>query len=129
MNKANSKNLGGHTKMVVWQSIEQLDDIVQDILMCIPKNKYKIYNQLESSNDSVASNFVEGYYSGYLDEYIKFLKYSRRSGAEVYTRGRRVYKHKYFGDNLYKKFEERCVKTMYLIDRTRQSLEKKRNQL
>jgi len=114
--------------MIVWQSIEQLDDIVQEILQCIPKTKYKIYNQIESSNDSVAANFVEGYYAGSLGEYIKFLKYSRRSCAEVFARSRRVYKHKYFEEKLYLKFEERCVKTMYLIDRTRQALEKKRLQ-
>ena len=113
--------------MIVWQSIEQLDKIVQDILKCIPKENYKIHNQIESSNDSIGSNFVEGYYASSLGEYIKFIKYSRRSAAEIELRVARVHSRNYIGDNLYEKFKARSAKTNYSIDQTRRSLEKKRN--
>jgi len=115
----------GHEKMIVWKSIEQLDGIVREILKKIPNHKYKMIDQLESSNDSTAANFVEGYYSGSLGEYIKFLRYSRRSCAEVLVRGRRVFNYGNIDKELFARFKERCIKTGYLIDQTRKSLERK----
>jgi len=115
----------GHEKMIVWKSIEELDEIVREIPRKIPNHKHKMIDQLESSNDSTAANFVEGYYSGSLGEYIKFLKYSRRSCAEVFVRGRRVFNYGYIDKELFDRFEDRCIKTGYLIDQTRKSLEEK----
>ncbi|MFH0779598.1 MAG: four helix bundle protein [Parcubacteria group bacterium] len=117
------KHKGEHEKMIVYQSICELSKIVQDILMCIPKTEYKMRSQIINANDSIASNFVEGYYSGYINEYLRFLTYSRRSGAELYERIKRVRQMKYIGENIYNLFEDRILKTMYLIDRTRQGLE------
>lgn len=117
-----------HEKMAVYESICKLNEIVQRILQCIPKTEFKMRSQIINANDSIASNFVEGYYSGYINEYIRFLTYSRRSGAELHERIKRVHQMKYIGENIYNEFEDRCIKTMYLIDRTRQGLEKHQKQ-
>lgn len=118
-----NKFKGGHENMELWKSIEQLDEIMHDILSCIPKNEFKTISQINNAFDSIPSNFVEGYYANYIGEYIRFLTYSRRSPAELYDRVKRVHGRKYIGDNLFEKFEERCYKTMFLIDQTKRGLE------
>ena len=116
----------GHTKMIVWQEIDKMDTIIQEILRYIPKGEYKTKSQIDTASDSVGSNFVEGYYSGSLGEYIRFLNYSKRSNGELHERVRRVYRKKYIAKELYDKFEDNCIRVMYLIDRTIQSLQKKK---
>jgi len=117
----------GHMKMIVWQSMDQLDEIVQEILKNIPKYEFKTKSQIDNASDSASSNFVEGYYSGSLGEYLRFLNYCKRSLGELYDRVRRVFRKKYIGEDLFAGFEERHAKTMYLLDQTIRSLEKKRD--
>jgi four helix bundle protein len=121
------KAYAGHKKMVVWQSIDVLDTIVQRVLSRLPKREYKIHSQIDNASDSVGANFVEGYYSGFLPEYIKFLTYSRRSLGELQERVRRVLRKGYIGTVEYEQFDERASKTMYLINRLIYSLKKKRD--
>ena len=125
VNKVDESSKPFYKTMAVWQSIEQLNEIVNDVLICIHKNEFKCRSQIANANDSVGSNFVEGYYSGYIKEYIRFLKYSRRSGQELYSRVTNLFIRKVIGNNLYTKFDDRCKKTMFLIDRTRYGLENK----
>jgi len=63
--------LRGHQKMIIWQNIDKLDIIVQEVLHYIPKREFKMRSQIDNASDSVGSNFVEGYYSGSLAEYIR----------------------------------------------------------
>ncbi len=93
--KNEKKTYKGHKNMVVWQSIDKLDMIVQKILKSIPGNEYRLRSQIDSASDSIGANFVEGYYSGFLPEYIRFLTYSRRSLAELQERVRRVLREGY----------------------------------
>ncbi|MFH0988011.1 MAG: four helix bundle protein [Parcubacteria group bacterium] len=122
MNKEKKKFKGGHEKMALWESIEKLNDIIRDVLSCIPETSFKERSQIINACDSISSNFVEGYYAGYINEYIRFLTYGRRSAAELCDRVKRVYERKEIGANLFEKFEERCYKTMFLIDRTMKGL-------
>ncbi len=126
-NNDKKQNNYGHKKMIVWQSIDELDIIVQEILKSVPKNEFKLKSQIDNASDSIGSNFVEGYYSGYIAEYIRFLRMSKRSNGELQERVRRAKRKGYIrNEDLYNKFEDRAIKTMYLLDRTIQSLEKKR---
>lgn len=118
----------GHTKMIVWQEIDKMDTIVQEILKRIPKGEFKTRSQIDTASDSVGSNFVEGYYSGSLGEYIRFLNYSKCSNGELHERIRRIFRKQYINKELYDKFEDNCIRVMYLIDKTRQSLENKKQQ-
>jgi four helix bundle protein len=122
-----NKQLRNHQKMIVWQNIDTLDKIVQNILKKIPKHEYATRSQIDNCSDSMGANFVEGYYSGSLGEYIRFLRYSKRSNGELQERTRRILRIRkgYIKQNEYDKFEDKAIKTMYLIDRLIQSLERK----
>jgi four helix bundle protein len=118
----------GHEKMIVWQNIDRLDILVQRILKYIPKHEFKMRSQIDNASDSVGANFVEGYYSGSLAEYIRFLYYSKRSLGELRERVRRVKRKGYITDEIYDEFENRSKGTMYLLDRLISSLKDKRQQ-
>jgi len=113
--------------MIVWKSNEELGELVRDVLSRIPEQEYKMRSQIDNAYNSIGSNFVEGYYAGYVGEFIRFLRYGRRSGAELYERVKQAHQKKIIGDRLFERFEDRSQKTNYLIDRTRQGLEKSRN--
>ncbi len=115
----------GHKGMVVWQNIDLLDTIVQRILKKIPRNEYKLRTQIDNASDSIGANFVEGYYRGFLQEYIKFLTYSRRSLGELQERIRRVLRKGYIAQGEYDDFDEHASKTMYLLNRLIYSLKEK----
>jgi four helix bundle protein len=63
-----------HEKMIVWQMADKLDIIVQEILLHVPKYEFQTRSQIDNASDSIGSNFVEGYYSGTLGDYIRFLR-------------------------------------------------------
>lgn len=116
----------GHTKMITYQNIDKIDMMVQrEILPKIPRYNYKSRMQIDSASDSVGSNFVEGYYSGSIPEYLKFLRYSKRSLGELQERVRRCLRKKYINIDFYSRFEELVNKTMYLFNRLMTSLEGK----
>lgn len=115
-----------HKKMIVWQNIDKLDIFTQNILKYIPRNEYKTKSQIDNASDSVGSNFVEGYYSDSLGEYIRFEKYAKRSLAELHERIRRLVRKEYINKNLYDEFDDLAIKTMYLFDKLITSLEKLR---
>lgn len=126
--KGNTKvTFTDHKKMVVWQSVDDLDIIVQDLLKKIPRSEYKIRSQIDNASDFIGANFVEGYYSGFLPEYIRFLTYSRRSLGELQERIRRVLRKGYIEQEDYMIFDERAGKTMYLLHRLLSSLKKKKD--
>jgi len=112
-----------YRKMIIWQNIDKLDIIVQDILKHIPKNEYKTRSQIDNASDSIGSNFVEGYYSDSLGEYIRFEKYAKRSLAELQERIRRILRKGYINQKIYDEFDDLAIKTMYLFDRLITSLE------
>jgi four helix bundle protein len=60
-----------HRKMRVWQNLDKLDILVQKILKKIPKTEFKLRSQIDNASDSTGANFVEGYYSGSLSEYMR----------------------------------------------------------
>ena len=116
----------GHKKMIVWQMADKLDAMIQHVLKKIPRTEFKLREQLDSVSDSVVSNFVEGYYSGSLPEYIKFCKYSKRSLGELQQRIRRILRKEYITNTEYSEVDKIAGQTMYLFNRLLDSLEKKR---
>ena len=96
------------------------------ILKKIPKSEFELRTQIDSASDSVGANFVEGYYSGSTAEYMRFCRYSKRSLAELQERIRRALRKGYVAERDFVEFDDLAIKTMYLIDRLLQSLERKR---
>lgn len=124
-NKRQNVAKKGHKNMVVWLSMDELDMFVQKILKKIPTNEYKIRTQIDNASDSIGANFVEGYYSGFLPEYIKFLTYSRRSLGELQERVRRILRKGFITESEYRLFDEHASKTMFLLNRLIYSLKSK----
>jgi four helix bundle protein len=124
--KGRTRQPRGHEKMIVWQNMDRLDELVQKILKGIPKHEFKMKSQIDSASDSIGANFVEGYYSGSLGEYLRFLRYSKRSLGELRERVRRVKRKNYLKDCEFDDFDDCAVKTMYLLDRLIQSLKRKK---
>ena len=121
---ATMKELTGHRKMKVWQNIDQLDEFVQQILKRVPKYEFKTKSQIDNASDSIGANFVEGYYSGSIGEYIRFLRYSKRSLAELQERVRRILRKGYIDKKMFEEFDDLAIRTMYLLDRLIYSLQK-----
>lgn len=116
----------GHEKMIVWQNMDKLDTLAQRILQNLPKHEFKMRSQIDSALDSVGANFVEGYYSGSLGEYLRFLHYSKRSLGELRERIRRVRRKGFVTDKTYEMFDDCAIRTMSLLDRLIGSLKRKR---
>jgi len=125
-NERHAKKPRGHEKMIVWQNMDRLDTLVQKILKDMPKYEFKMKSQIDNASDSVGANFVEGYYSGSLAEYLRFLHYSKRSLGELRERVRRVKRKEYILAETYEAFHDCAIKTMYLMDRLIQSLKNKK---
>ncbi len=125
MGQKMEKKLQGHQKMIIWQNIDKLDMIVQNILRAIPRREFKMRSQIDNASDSIGANFVEGYYSGSLAEYIRFNRYGKRSLGELRERVRRTVRKGYILDAQFEEFEDWAIKTMYLFDRLIRSLENK----
>jgi len=125
MAEETEENLYGHRKMIVWQNLDKLEIMVQkEILKTIPKNCFNLIDQIDRATSSSVANFIEGYYSGSRKEYIKFLKYSKRSLAELQDWIRRIYHKGYLSFDSYNKFDKFSIQTMYLLNRLINSLSK-----
>ncbi|MCK4251498.1 four helix bundle protein [candidate division WOR-3 bacterium] len=125
-NKRQTRKPRGHEKMIVWQNMDKLDILVQKILEKIPIYSFKMKSQIDNASDSTGANFVEDYYSGSLAEYLRFLRYSKRSLGELRERVRRVKRKGYIIDGVYDEFNDCAIKTMYLLDRLILSLRNKK---
>jgi four helix bundle protein len=116
----------GHRKMIVWQNLDAIEMMIQrKILPLIPKNQFNIIDQMDRSCSSSVANFIEGFYSGSIKEYLRFLGYSRRSLAELQDWVRRVYIKQFIPENVYADFDDLLVKTHYLINRLVFALKRK----
>jgi four helix bundle protein len=124
-----SKNrIYGHRKMIVWQNLDKIELMVRTrILAVIPKSKFSLFDQLDRACSSAVANFIEGYYSGSIKEYLRFLSYSRRSLAELQDWVRRSYYNRLIDISLWQEFEDLSIRTLYLHNRLTYSLKQKIN--
>lgn len=125
MENKNKHKSGNHEKLIAWQMADELDVLVQEFIKKLPKYEYKIISQIDSASDSIGANIVEGYYSNSTREFSRFLKYARRSCAEVQERIRRLKRKELIEDDLCEKCCDHCIRTGYIIDRLILSLEDK----
>lgn len=118
------EKLYAHKKIRVWQNADKLDVLVQSIIKKMPKWEYKLISQVDRAMGSVLANFVEGYYSDSLPEYIRFCKYGKRSLGELQEHIRRICRKRYIGEPEYLTFDKLAGQTMYLFNRLIDSLKK-----
>jgi four helix bundle protein len=112
------KRVFGHRKMVVWQNLDRIEASVRrDILKGVPKNKFQLRDQIDRSCSSAVANFIEGYYSGSIKEYFRFLFYSKRSLAELQDWLRRANYDGFVNKKLWQEIDDLSIKTLYLFNR------------
>ena len=113
-----SDNLYGHRKMIVWQNLDQIEVSIQrKIIPLIPRNQFNLIDQIDRACSSSVANFIEGYYSGSIKEYIRFLKYSKRSLAELQDWIRRLFNKNIIKNIEYLALDDLIIRTMYLLNR------------
>jgi four helix bundle protein len=116
-----------HRKMIVWQNLDKIEQFIQQqVLARIPKIEYSLRDQIDRSCSSATANFIEGYYSGSIKEYLRFLGYSRRSLAELQYWIRRSHQRSYLSVTAHSEFEDMSIKTIYLLNRLISALHAKR---
>lgn len=116
----------GHRKMIVWQNLDKLEIMVQQVILKrTPKNCFKLIDQVDRASSSCLANFIEGYYSGSIKEYIRFLHYSKRSLAELQDWVRRIYHKQYLSEKSYAEFDVLSIRTMFLLNRLINALREK----
>ena len=76
----------------------------------------RLVDQMSGSSISVFSNIREGYDSGSKFEYLRFLRYARRSLGEVLSQLNFAFRAKYLGENSYKKLRNNGIKLKYKLD-------------
>lgn len=115
----------GHRKMIVWRNLDEMEKITQQVILRkIPKNQFSLVDQIDRACGSVVANFIEGYYSGYNKEYIKFLKYSKRSVAELQNWVRRAFYKSFIPQDDFESFDKLTMRTIYLLNRLINALKK-----
>ena len=95
------------------------------ILPRISVKYFKIRDQIERATTSISANYVEGYYSGSIREYLRFLGYSRRSLAELNNWARQIHTMKLLDIDIYREFDDLTIRTQYLFNRLIYSLQRK----
>ena len=121
------KALYGHRKMIVWQNLDKIEYIIhRKILINIPKNCFQLRDQIDRAVSSCCANFIEGYYSGSIKEYVRFLKYSKRSLAELQYWVRNVYFRGFISESLHFEIDDLIIKSIYLLNRLIASLIEKK---
>ena len=67
-----------------WQQARELSNLVYDLTEGVRFAKdYRLRDQIQGAAGSIMHNIAEGFDDGSDIEFIRFLKYSRRSASEV----------------------------------------------
>jgi four helix bundle protein len=108
----------GHKKMIIWHNIKDIDIVVQqEILKILPKNQYNLISQIDRACDSIGANFIEGYYGSSTKEYMRFLRYGKRSLAELQCWAEKCVIKGFLKKEVFDQFEDLTIRTMYLFNR------------
>ncbi len=83
--KLRNKNRG-YMKLIVWQKVIQLFELVWKIAFVEANIDFKLRSQLADPTQSISANISEGYGRRSVNEYIQFLYYALGSTAETMTR-------------------------------------------
>ena len=118
-------NNQGHKWMRVWQNAGKMEGLAQKVIKKIPKFNYQLKSQIDRASNSIIANFVEGYYSGSTLEYLRFVKYSKRSLGELLQHFQSCLSRNYINKEEFYELETLSWQTRYLIDRLIRSLKKK----
>jgi len=100
-----------------WQAARALANLVYDATEggAFAKD-FGLRDQIRSAAGSVMHNIAEGFESGSDAEFIRFLKYSRRSASEVQSEAYLALDRKYLGEQAFRDIYDKSTETKKLIN-------------
>ena len=101
-----------------WQEARKL---VKMIYTAINSNRefqkdFRLVDQYTAAGVSVMNNTAEGWASQSNPEFVRFLRYSRRSGAEVQNCSYVALDQKYISKTTFQEIYDQALKTIKIID-------------
>ena len=101
-----------------WQEARKLVNMIYSAIKESPEfqKDFRLVGQYTASGVSVMNNTVEGWASQSNPEFIRFLKYSRRSGAEAQNCSYVALDQGYITKSMFQKIYDQALKTIKIID-------------
>lgn len=117
----------GFRKLIVWQRAHELTLLVYRLTKEFPKHEmYGLTSQLRRAASSVAANIAEGYALGSSAQFLRHLRISQGSLAEVEYFLILAHDLEYIKSDEFEKGEGLRSETGYLLSRLIDSVEKKK---
>ena len=100
-----------------WQSARELANLVYDATEVGAFAKdFGLRNQIQGASGSVMHNIAEGFEAGTDPEFVRFLKYARRSASEVQSEAYLVLDRKYLSEQTFQAIYDKATQTKKLIN-------------
>jgi four helix bundle protein len=100
-----------------WQTARELANLVYDATESGAFTKdFGLRNQIQGAAGSVMHNIAEGFESGSDADFVRFLKYSRRSASEVQSEAYLALDRKYLDAQKFQAIYDKATETKKLIN-------------
>jgi four helix bundle protein len=95
-----------------WQQARELSNLVYDLTEQVRFAKdFRLRDQIQGAAGSIMHNIAEGFDDGSDIEFIRFLKYARRSASEVQSEIYLALDRKYIGTEEFKRVYDMATTT------------------
>ena len=100
-----------------WQMARALANLVYDATESGAfARDFALRDQIRSAASSVMHNIAEGFEAGSDAEFVRFLKYARRSASEVQSEAYLALDRKYLTENSFQLIYDKATETKKLIN-------------
>ena len=100
-----------------WQMARVLANLVYDATeIGVFAKDFGLRNQIQNAAGSVMHNIAEGFESGSDPDFVRFLKYSRRSASEVQSQVYLALDRKYIAEPTFQAIYDKATETKKLIN-------------
>jgi len=112
-----------------WQEARKLVNMIYSAINGSPEfqRDFRLVGQYTAAGVSVMNNIVEGWASLSNAEFMRFLKYSRRSGAEAQNCTYVALDQEYISQSTFQEIYDQALKTIKIIDGLLRYLRSHRN--
>lgn len=101
-----------------WQEARKLVKMIYAAVKSSPEfqKDFKLVGQYTAAGVSVMNNISEGWAAQSNAEFVRFLRYSRRSGAEVQNCSYVALDQEYISQKTFQEIYDQALKTIKIID-------------
>jgi four helix bundle protein len=101
-----------------WQEARKLVNMIYSAIRVNPEfqKDFRLVGQYTAAGISVMNNIVEGWASQSNAEFIRFLRYSRRSCAETQNCSYVALDQEYISQPIFQELYDQALKTIKIID-------------